>query len=334
MDHDQLVARIDAVEAELGRLKAATSRRDLFKKLAVAGAGAVAGAAAVAQPAAHAADNGPLVLGTPGDAFNTETSRTRLLYTGSTFPKPDGDSNFFQVRDDSANQAPPDTAGIASFVNDKAHSAILGYSQGDGVGINGVSERGFGVIAFCRDGVGGHFQGGRANVNLPPFGDPPPLRTDAHLEGEFVDDKNGDLWLCVQGGTPGAWRKLAGRATAGQLHLLASPARVYDSRTTDGSLATGAQRTVGLATPDAPLQPSGGLISLTITDTIGSGFLAVFAAGALYLGNSNVNWYADNQIVAVTTVTAVDAAQRITVLAGGPTGSATQFVVDVIGYYG
>src|SRR5262245_18703883 len=116
MDHDQLVARIETLEAELDRLKAATSRRDLFKKLAVAGAGAVAGAAAVTQPAG-AIDGVGLLIGAVGDANNTSSSRTRLLYAGSAFPESSGDSNFFQVRDDSASQAPPDTAGIACFVN-------------------------------------------------------------------------------------------------------------------------------------------------------------------------------------------------------------------------
>jgi hypothetical protein len=344
MDHDHLVERIAALEAELGRLKAATTRREIFKKLAVAGAGAVAGATVVAAEPAGAADGSPLLLGSANDAINTETTRTLLTYAGPAFSTPSGETNFFQVRDDTVDLVQPDTAGIASYVNTKARTAVLGYSQNDGVGVSGVSEQGFGVIAFCRDGVGGHFQGGRANVNLPPFGAPPPQRTDAHLQGEFVDDRNGDLWLCVDSGSPGIWRKLAGRFSAGQLHLLPSPLRVYDSRppTSDGPLATGAQRTVNLSAaavvavppPEVPLQPSGALISLTITQTVDSGFLAVFANGAPYLGNSNINWYADNQVVAVTTVTAVDAAQLITVLAGGPAGATTQFVVDVIGYYG
>jgi hypothetical protein len=344
LDHDHLVERIAALEAELGRLKAATTRREIFKKLAVAGAGAVAGAAVVAAEPARAIDGVGLLIGAIGDANNTATTRTLLTYAGPAFSTPDGNTNFFQIRDSTVDQVQPDTAGIASFVNTKARTAILGYSQGDGVGVNGVSEQGFGVIAFCRDGVGGHFQGGRANVNLPPFGEPPPVRTDAHLQGELVDDRNGDLWLCVESGSPGIWRKLAGRFSAGQLHLLPSPLRVYDSRatTSDGPLATGAQRTVSLSAsgatgtvlPQVPLQPSGALISLTITQTVDSGFLAVFANGAPYLGNSNINWYAENQVVAVTTVTAVDAAQLITVLAGGPAGATTQFVVDVIGYYG
>jgi hypothetical protein len=333
MDHDHLVERIAALEAELSRLKAATSRREMFKKLAVAGAGAVAGAAAVATPAA-AADGQNLMLGTAGDAINTETTRTILTYTGPVLAA-GPDSTFLAVRDDTATQVQPETAGFTAIVNEKARSALFGYSQGDGVGLHGISEQGFGMIAFCRDGVGGHFQGGRANVNLPPFGTPPPLRTDEHLAGEIVHDQNGDVWICVGAGTPGVWRKLAGPGTAGQLHLLAAPLRLYDSRATgDGPLGAGAQRTVALASTAAPLQTTGAMISLTLTQTLDSGFVAVFANGATYEGNSNLNWFADNQTFAVTTVTAVDAAQKINVLAGGPGGASTHFIVDVVGYYG
>jgi hypothetical protein len=340
MDHDHLVERIAALEAELSRLKAATSRRDLFKKLAVAGAGAVAGAAVVAPPAG-AADNNPLLLGSPGDAINTEQTRTILTYAGPAL-NPGTDSAFFSVRDDSATQIQPESAGITAVVNEKARSALFGYSQGDGVGLHGISEQGFGMIAFCRDGVGGHFQGGRANVNLPPFGPPPPLRTDEHLQGELVHDQDGDFWLCLATGRPGLWRKIGGRYSAGQLHLLAAPLRVYDSRARgDGPLAAGGQRTVtltaGAATatppPGVPLQPTGAMISLTLTLTVDRGFMAVFATGATYQGNSNINWFGDNQSLAVTTVTAMDADQKITVLAGGPDGASTHFVVDVIGYY-
>src|SRR5205823_661063 len=143
-------------------------------------------------------------------------------------------------------------------------------------------------------------------VNLPPFGPAPPVRTDEHQQGELVDDQNGDLWLCVETGTPGVWRKLAGRYSAGQLHLLAAPLRLYDSRaTTDGPLAAGAQRTISLAVPgtpppEVPLRPTGAMISLTLAQTVDRGFVAVFANGAGWQGNSNVNWFADNQAVAVT----------------------------------
>ena len=106
MEQDHLVERIAALEAELSRLKAATSRREMFKKLAVAGAGAVVGAGAVATPAS-AADGNPLLLGAGGDATNKETTRTILTYAGPALPADPTDPNtyhFFQVREDTATQ--------------------------------------------------------------------------------------------------------------------------------------------------------------------------------------------------------------------------------------
>ena len=55
-----------------------------------------------------------------------------------------------------------------------------------------------------------------------------------------MHDADGNLWFCVADGTPGTWRQLSGAATSGQLHVLAGPVRVYDSRpggTNDGPLA-------------------------------------------------------------------------------------------------
>ena len=64
---------------------------------------------------------------------------------------------------------------------------------------------------------------------------------------------------------------------------------------------------------------------------MGAGFLSVFANGIAWPGTSNTNWYTNGQIVAVTTVTAVDAGAKVTVHAGG--NGSTQFVIDIIGYY-
>ena len=61
------------------------------------------------------------------------------------------------------------------------------------------------------------------------------------------------------------------------------------------------------------------------------GFLAVFAADVAFPGTSNANWFQDGQILAVTTVSAVDAAGAVTVFAGGPGRS--QFLIDIIGFY-
>jgi hypothetical protein len=125
---------------------------------------------------------------------------------------------------------------------------------------------------------------------------------------------------------------------SGLLTSLPAPVRVYDSRpggNADGPLAGGQERTVSLAghasTPAVPTGAAAALISLTLDDTAAAGFLSVFANGIAWPGTSNANWYTSDQILAVTTVTAVDAAAKVTVRAGG--SGSTQFVIDVIGFY-
>ena len=169
-------------------------------------------------------------------------------------------------------------------------------------------------------------------------GTPPPTRTDAHVKGELTSDVNGDLWFCVADGTPGTWRQVSGANTSCQLHLLATPVRVYDSRpggTNDGPLAGGASRNISLAgtttLPAVPAGATGAMVSLTLDSTVSSGFLALFAKGIAWPGNSNANWYTNGQILAVTSVTDVDTTAAATVLAGGP--GSTQIIIDVIGYY-
>ena len=171
---------------------------------------------------------------------------------------------------------------------------------------------------------------------------------DPHTKGDIIATDNGDLYVCVADGTPGTLRKVAGTATAGSFHLLASPVRVYDSRpvsngpaaTNDGALSGGAERTVSLAsgfvgavaTPAVPAGATAALITLTVTGTTNGGFLAVFSNAVAYPGTSNINWSSSNQDIATTTVSGVDAAAKVKLHAGGsPTG--TNLIIDVTGYY-
>ena len=78
MANDDVAARIEALENELAALKehvaaqpdAETSRRDLFKKLAIAGAGAAVGSVAFGATRADATTGAALVLGQLQTAAN------------------------------------------------------------------------------------------------------------------------------------------------------------------------------------------------------------------------------------------------------------------------
>ena len=327
MDSD-VQARIDGLEAELQRLRAEvvaaradeqTSRREVFKKLVVAGAGAAVGAVALGGGRADATQGAFMILGVGQSAAN-------MTYLGNgTF------SNF--------------ATGVLTsektlfWADNRTSTLDNGYGvRGDGHGTDGVGVHGhsdFAGIGVLADGtgVGLMADGVRAAAQLVQNGGSPLARADAHTQGELVYDTDGNLWFCVASGTPGTWRQLSGPADSGQLHLLTGPVRVYDSRpgaTNDGPLASGQQRIISLAAA-VPTGATGAMFSLTLDATNSSGFLAVFKNGIPWPGNSNVNWYASGQIVAVTTVSAVDATAKVIVFAGGP--GSTQFIIDVIGYY-
>lgn len=182
-------------------------------------------------------------------------------------------------------------------------------------------------------------------LNVDSSGPAGTVLAAAHNVGDVVRSDDGDLWYCAASGTPGALRKLGGAATSGQLHLLPAPIRVYDSRPgnapivgADGPLAN-AVRTVdlssgfigGVASSACPVGASGALLSLTIANTTGSGFLALFSNAVADVSSSVTNWYQNGQAIGVTTVSAVDSASKVKVKAGGP--GATDFIIDVMGYY-
>jgi hypothetical protein len=332
VEHDDVATRISALESELSALKqvvaeqppATASRRDLMKKIAIAGAGAAAGAVVLAKPAA-AATGDNRILGVGQEASNMTYLRNGTA-TG-TFPTGalnTSEATMFWV--DNRLSSLPTGHGIRGDGKGVLGRGLWGHSDSDGIGMAG--DGGIGVLAT----------GTRAALQVADTGTPPPTRTDAHVKGELTTDANGDLWFCVADGTPGTWRQVSGADTSGQLHLLATPVRVYDSRpggTNDGPLAGGGSRNISLAgtttKPAVPAGATGAMVSLTLDSTVSSGFLALFAKGIPWPGNSNANWYTSGQILAVTTVTAVDTTAAATVLAGGP--GSTQIIIDVIGYY-
>jgi hypothetical protein len=212
----------------------------------------------------------------------------------------------------------------------------LNADGGTGTGVNasgavGVSAFGgtTGVEAF---GVRGLVASGNAaQVQLQPGG--AATHPTSGNAGDLYENNTGTLWLCGGGTT---WRKLGGPTTAGQLHVLSSPVRVYDSRSKDGPLANGAERAVSLAkgvngtTPAVPAGALAALFTLTIVNTGASGFLAAFSNAVPYPGTSNIDWFLTNSILATSVTSAVDSAARVKLHCGG---TQTDFVIDVVGYY-
>ena len=168
-----------------------------------------------------------------------------------------------------------------------------------------------------------------------------PARTDHHVAGDQVEDANGDLWLCVGTGTPGTWRKLAGPATAGALHVLDTTTRVYDSRPdahpvdigTKTRFADGETRILDATANNSnvPADAVAVMINATATNTNPGGYFSFWKNGTAWPGTSSLNWSLPDSTVATTTVVAVGPGATFQTRMLGAGGA--DLVVDLIGYY-
>lgn len=104
--------------------------------------------------------------------------------------------------------------------------------------------------------------------------------------------------------------------------------RVYDSRLPGRSkLAPNEERTITLPVPAAI---GAAVMTLTLTNTEGNGgYVAAFAAGIPWPGNSSVNFFGPDQNIANTAVCAVSADSKITIRGGA---NRTDVIVDVAGW--
>ena len=337
--------RIAALEAQLAELKlevvsheaeASTSRREVFKKLAIGAAGVAAGGVLLgkATPAAALAGD-PILIGA---VTNTSTAYTRADYTGTGT----GAAFLIQSGNDFTNAVSNYPAALAAWAtaSGPATYGVYGWTaKPNGAGIVGRGSTG------VTGTVGGQFLGDRASINLVSNGTQASVVASIAKikKGDLVFTNEGDVWL---GDADGSLVRLGGTSTAAAngLYFLDAPARAYDSRSGTGAgfgvlTAAGGARKVSLATgtsagatvPAVPNGATGALVSVTLDSTVGSGFLAVFAGDIAWPGSSNLNWYATGQILAVTTVSVVDATSHINLQVGG--SGSTQTIVDVIGYY-
>jgi hypothetical protein len=191
------------------------------------------------------------------------------------------------------------------------------------------------VRAFGEGGVGIVSDGGLANARFPGSGAAP---SSGGLRGVLLVDGAGDWWAAtLDSNVDGGWRKLAGPNTAGQLHVLPSPVRVYDSRPGEAPTAIGPKvPTVGNEVriidttangSGVPANARAVLINLTITGPQGPGFGSAWPTGA-FPGTSSIN-FAAGQSIAATTVVGCGPSAKIQFL----TNTVSDFLVDVIGFY-
>jgi hypothetical protein len=118
-----------------------------------------------------------------------------------------------------------------------------------------------------------------------------------------------------------------GYVAAPQAFIPSTPIRrVLDTRLNGGKLRADEERTLNLG---VPALARAAVINLTITGTERSGFVAVFPADVAWPGNSSINWFATDQDLANTVITATDSTGRAKFRGGV---NATHVVIDVQGF--
>ncbi len=141
-------------------------------------------------------------------------------------------------------------------------------------------------------------------------------------------------------------RVRVGQAGFGPLFVLSQPVRLYDSRTLhiggttrNGPISGGENRPISIEVDNddevIELPVTGvraAMINLTITETAGSGYLAVGNPGPDGTRTtSNINWSTSGQTLANLAVTMLFES-NLTIFAGG--GGSTNFIVDLMGLIG
>ena len=114
---------------------------------------------------------------------------------------------------------------------------------------------------------------------------------------------------------------------SGDIGLLDTPYRAYDSRVTDGKLAAGGTRTVTLPASIVVPGTSGVIVNLTAVDGEANGYLKLYSAAAAEPSSSALNFSGSGAAIANGLLVAVSSGRQITVKAN----NSVHFIVDVTG---
>ncbi|CAB4339492.1 MAG: hypothetical protein F2947_00700 [Actinobacteria bacterium] len=212
-------------------------------------------------------------------------------------------------------------------------------------GVVGVNA--FGYNQGGLGGTGLRALGDRASIYIEPQGAARPSLSYSYNAGDLHVDSSGALWFCAASGigASATWRQLASTTSAGSFHPV-TPGRVYDSRLSTylqhGTLGSGQNRTLSVASSfdvngtlvNSDFVPAGAtavFANVTIVDTVGAGYLAINPGGTTTVAASTINWSASGQILANGISLTLNSTRQITVVNGS--GGATQFIIDITGYW-
>lgn len=349
---------------------APTSRRNLLKwgGLGAAAALTAVGAAGLGQaPIAHASDGGSLILG----SGNTAEHGTGIGYDGSeSFPTGflvditvaeaglgivaeagDGVFNYaagVQASAGAATNFP--TYGVNGFVGIGGTGVIgssnaAGNSGGIGVhgdatgagstGVLGTSDVWYGVesrsnswIDLIANGTGRFLQKTAGFIGAPTSG--------VYGTGEQLRDANGDLYICITGGGPGIWRKVAAGVpgVSGAINFLANPIRLLDTRTSSPFLSgsTHSLQVTGVVIGgiSVPAGAIGVVGNVTVVGPTGGGDLRLYP-GATAPSTSSIN-FASGQTIANGVTVGLNSSGKLNIKVDMPSGQKTNVLFDASGY--
>ncbi|MGZ3581652.1 MAG: hypothetical protein ACXWP6_02775 [Ktedonobacterales bacterium] len=329
-----------------------TSRRALLKW------GGAAAAAGVAATAANVLREAPTAraAGTAWQTGNVTADAETIVTPANNYPDNDilqlqqGSGIPFQPAQLKTALAAYDTTGnnIGVYGTSSGGTGLYGVTdtgtaaQGQaglyakaastGTGVAGASGSGIGVQGNSNTGIGGSFTGGQAPLALG-LGAAGAPTSGTHIAGEIYADASAALYVCVQGGTPGVWKKIAwaGSLNGGQVSLLPAPIRVLDTRpslwganTTHPVQVTGVI-VGGISVPGGAIAMIG---NVTVTETTGSGHLRLYPQGAPLPNTSSINYVA-GQTVANGVTVGLSSTGKISIFVSN---GGAKVILDVAGY--
>lgn len=345
-DIESLRRELADLRDEVQRLRGRqSSRREVLRRFgSTAGLAAIGGAALAVTSSAERAAAAPLTMQTGTSNGNDESTEIRCNRTSGDIRShvfSSNDGSWFTNGPAASNEENTGTrAAVGGYAGTWAMHGGYFQTNAGTAGASGVRGEGQHPNSY-----GVRARGRRAALLIDRYADDsataPPARLDAHSSGEVFHDNAGDLWFCVGSGSPGVWRKLAGPATSGQIHLLGTPVRCYDSR--DGQAPLGVTKgpitaprlvdcrvTLDGSPSPVPSDAIGLVVNVTVTEPSAIGFCAVYPGGSTYAGTSLLNFAAGQTIANGTSIACGPGATLTVRLGGGATG---HVIIDVTGYY-
>ncbi len=156
-----------------------------------------------------------------------------------------------------------------------------------------------------------------------------------------VDPNHVDKRVERTAGTPTS--DVAAALAPGTMFHAVTPYRSFDSRAySDGLMLAGDEIVFDVVTDmfgtaRIPSTAIAVTYNLTITGTRGAaGYLAIYPANVSWPGNSSINWFQGNLDLAnggVVSLGNYSGPGQIAVLAGDVPNTATDFIIDITGYY-